>query len=188
MLAIGKRQRVHKFQGQIVDSLMILSSSLRAGLSFLQAIEVLCEEMPAPVSQEFRLVLHEQKLGRSIEDALGNLRKRMRLEETNLVVSSILIARETGGDLPRVLSRLADTIRDNLKLKEKISTLTLQGRLQGVIMAMLPFAFAYFIYKQNPGHFDVMLETELGRKLLAGAAILQIVGIILIKKVSTMKF
>ena len=86
-----------------------------------------------------------------------------------------------------VLSRLTDTIRDNLKLKEKIATLTLQGRMQGIIMMILPIGFAYFVYKQNPGHFDVMIQTELGRKLLALAVCLQIVGMILIKKISTMR-
>jgi tight adherence protein B len=188
MISMAKRQRLKKFRSQLVDSLMILSSSLKAGLSFLQAIEVLIEEMPPPISQEFNLILGENKLGLSLEESFNKMRARIPIEEVNLIVSSILIARETGGDLPRVLSRLTNTIRDNLKLKEKISTLTLQGRLQGIIMIMLPIAFAYFVYKKNPGHFDVMLQTELGRKLLFLAAALEIVGIILIKRISTMKF
>jgi tight adherence protein B len=188
IISIAKQQRLKKFRGQLVDSLMIISSSLRAGLSFLQSIEVLCEEMPPPVSQEFNLILSENKLGVSMEDALKKLRKRIPSEEVNLIVTSILIARESGGNLPLVLSRLTDTIRDNLKLKEKIGTLTLQGRLQGVIMMILPIGFAYFVYKQNPGHFDVMMQTDTGRKLLALAIGLQIIGAVMIKKISTMKF
>lgn len=188
IIGIAKQQRLKKFGGQLVDSMMIISSSLKAGLSFLQSIEVLCEEMPPPVSQEFGLILSENKLGISMELALKKLRKRIPTEEVNLIVTSILIARESGGNLPLVLSRLTDTIRDNLKLKEKISTLTLQGRMQGIIMVLLPIGFAYFVYKQNPGHFDVMLQTELGRKLLGLAIALQIIGMIMIKKISTMKF
>jgi len=188
MISIAKQQRLKKFRNQLVDSMMILSSSLKAGLSFLQAIEVLCEEMPAPVSQEFGLILSENKLGISMEDSLKKLRLRIPTEEVNLIVTSILIARESGGNLPLVLSKLTETIRDNLKLKEKISTMTLQGRLQGVIMCLLPIGFAYFVYKQNPGHFDVMLQTDQGRKLLGLAVILQIVGMFMIKKISTMKF
>ncbi len=188
IISIAKKQRLKKFRGQLVDSLMIISSSLKAGLSFLQSIEVLCDEMPAPTSQEFGLVISENKLGVSMELALKKLRTRIPIEEVNLIVTAVLIARESGGNLPLVLSRLTDTIRDNLKLKEKIGTLTLQGRLQGIIMMILPIGFAYFIYKQNPGHFDVMLQTDLGRKLLGLAIGLEIVGIILIKKISTMKF
>ena len=188
IITIAKQQRLKKFRSQLVDSLMIISSSLKAGLSFPQSIEVLCDEMPPPISQEFNLILSESKLGVSMELALKKLRARIPTEEVNLIVTSILIARESGGNLPLVLSRLTGTIRDNLKLKEKIGTLTLQGRLQGIIMIILPIGFAYFVYKQNPGHFDVMLQTELGKKLLALAIGLQIVGVVMIKKISTMKF
>jgi len=188
IIAMAKQQRLKKFRSQLVDALMIISSSLRAGLSFPQSIEVLCEEMPPPISQEFNLILSQNKLGISMELALKNLRLRIPSEEVNLIVTSILIARESGGNLPLVLSRLTGTIRDNIKLKEKIGTLTLQGRLQGIIMIMLPIGFAYFVYKQNPGHFDVMMQTALGRKLLGLAIGLEIVGVIMIKKISTMKF
>lgn len=187
MAMLAKKHRLKKFQGQFVDSLMILSSSIKAGLSFVQAIEVLCEEMPAPISQEFNLVLKENKMGLSLEESLRRLRKRLPTEEVNLLVSSILVAREAGGELPRVLSRLAETVRNNMKLKEKIATLTLQGRLQGLIMMLLPFVFVIIIYRQNPSHFDVMLETETGRTLLIAAVGLQLVGMYLIKKTSTLR-
>ncbi len=184
---IIKQSRLKKFQGQLVDSLMILSSSLKGGLSFIQAIEVLVEEMPPPTSQEFDLVLKENKLGVSLEESLKKLRKRMPIEEVNLIVSSVLVARETGGELTKVFSRLTLTIRDNIKLKNKITTLTMQGRMQGIIMSILPVVFAIFIYKQNPNHFDIMLETSLGKMLLVGAAVAQIVGMYLIKRISTLR-
>jgi len=187
MATIATKARIRRFQGQLVDSLMILTSSLKAGLSFIQAIEVLCEEMPAPISQEFYLVLKENKLGVSLEESLRSLRKRIPLEEVNLVVTSILISRESGGELTKVFSRLTETIRNNIKLKEKISTLTLQGKLQGIIMMIMPFAFGYFVYKQNPDHFTVMLQDQQGRMLLFIAAGLQLVGMVLIKKFSTLK-
>ncbi|HOX54290.1 MAG TPA: type II secretion system F family protein, partial [Candidatus Omnitrophota bacterium] len=133
--AIIKHRRIKAFEGQLVDSLMILSSSLKGGLSLIQAIEALCEEMPPPISQEFNLILKENKWGVSLEESLRKLRTRMPLETVNLLVSSVLVARETGGELTKVFSRLTDTIRDNIKLKEKISTLTLQGRLQGIVMS-----------------------------------------------------
>ncbi|MFC1704494.1 type II secretion system F family protein [Candidatus Omnitrophota bacterium] len=184
---IIRQMRLKKFSSQMVDSLMILSSSLRGGLSLIQAIEVLCEEMPPPISQEFNLILQENKWGVNLEESLQRLRTRMPLEEVNLLVSSVLVARETGGELTRVFTRLIETIRNNIRLKEKIATLTLQGRLQGVIMSILPVGFAFFINKQQPDHFDIMWESYTGRKLLVTAVVLQILGIFLIKKISTLK-
>ena len=187
LIKLACQQRIKKFRGQLVDSIMILSSCLKAGLSFIQAIEVLCEEMPAPISEEFSLVLRENKLGMTLDESLRLLRKRIPLEEVNLLVSSILVAKETGGELPKVFSRLTETIRDGLKLKEKVTTLTLQGRLQGIIMSLLPVGFTWFIYKQNPHHFDIMFETEMGKLLLGAAVFAQILGMFFIKKISSIK-
>ena len=180
-------QRKQRFQTQLVDGLMILSSSLKGGLSLLQSIEVLVEEMPAPLSQEFGLVLRENKMGVALEDSLKRLNERVDMEEVKLLTNSILVARETGGDLTKVLSRLSTTIRDNSKLKDTIRTLTLQGRLQGLIMSILPFVFIFGVVTFNREHFDVMFQNEMGRLLLFVAVILQVVGIILIHKFSTIR-
>ena len=96
----------------------------------------------------------------------------MGIEELNLVVSSILVARETGGDLTKVFSRLVTTIRDNRKLKDNIKTLTLQGRLQAVIMSFLPFLFVAWVLTVDKNHFDIMLQSDIGRFLLILAVIL----------------
>lgn len=187
MGGIIKQRRIRAFESQLVDSLMILSSSLKGGLSLIQAIEALCEEMPPPISQEFDLVLKENKWGVSLEESLRKLRDRMPLESVNLLVSAVLVSRETGGELTKLFSRLTDTIRDNLKLKEKIGTLTLQGKMQGVVMSILPIIFTFFITRQNPDHFNIMWENELGRKLVVAGIFLQVVGILLIKKISTLR-
>ena len=184
---LARKKRVKEFQSQLVDTLMIFSSSLKGGLSFIQALEIVCEEMPPPMSQEFGLVLKENKLGVPLEDSLEGFQKRMPLEEVHLIVTSILVARETGGELTKVFSRLVSTIRDNIKLKEKMATLTLQGRLQGIIMSFLPIIFAIFVYRQNPEHFNIMFETEKGKMLMIVAVVLQLVGMFMIKKISTIK-
>lgn len=185
MVQMQERNRRSKFNSQILDSIMILSSSLKGGLSLLQSLEVLVEEMPAPMSQEMGLVVRENKMGVTLEESLKHLMERMKMEELGLVVNSILVARETGGDLTKVLSRLSTTIRDNRKLKDSIKTLTMQGRMQGIIMSFLPFLFIWWVLSFNKGHFDIMLKSELGRMLLFIAAILQTVGMVLIKKFST---
>ena len=187
IIRLMERQRRHKFLSQLVDGLMVISSSLKGGLSLLQAIEVLVEEMPAPISQEFGLVLRENKIGVTLEDSLKRLNERLKLEELGLLINSVLVARETGGDLTKVFSRLSSSIRDNHKLKESIRTLTLQGRLQGMIMSILPFIFVWWVLTFNRQHFDIMLNTEQGRMLLFIAGGLQILGIFLIHKFSTIR-
>jgi len=180
-------QRMMKFNSQILDAIMILSSSLKGGLSLLQAFEVLIEEMPAPMSQEVGLVVRENKMGLPLEESLRALAKRINQDELSLVINSILVARETGGDLTKVFSRLSTTIRDNRKLKDSIATLTMQGKLQGMIMSALPFMFVWWVLTFNKEHFNIMLQSELGRMLLGVAIFLQIVGLILIKKFSIIR-
>jgi tight adherence protein B len=179
-----KSIRRGRFQSQLPDAIMTISSSLKGGLSLLQAIEVLVEEMPAPISQEFGLVLRENKIGVPLEESLKHLHERMRLDELDLVLSSLVVAKETGGDLTKVLGRLTTTLRDNRKLKENIKTLTLQGRLQGLIMSALPFIFVFWVISFNKKHFEIMLNSDTGRALLVVAGILQVIGMFLINKFS----
>ncbi len=187
VLKMRDTKRRQQFNGQLLDAIMILSSSLKGGLSLSQALEVLEEEMPAPMQQEIGLAVRENKMGVSLEESLRHLGKRMNMEELNMVVNSILVARETGGDLTKVFSRLATTIRDNRKLKDSIRTLTLQGRMQGVIMSSLPFVFVWWVIAFNRNHFNIMLESETGRMLLIVAIVLQVVGMVLIRKFSEIK-
>lgn len=187
ILKIRFAKRKQKFSAQLLDAINLMSSSLKGGLSLLQAIEVVAEEMSAPVSQEFGYVIRENKIGVSFEDSLAHLKERMPAEELSLIVSSILVARETGGDLTKVFSRLSVTIRDNNKLKENIKTLTLQGRLQAVIMSVLPFCFVGWVITVNKHHFDIMLQNDMGRFLLILAVILQVVGMFLIRKFSIIR-
>ena len=187
ILKMRYRKRMQKFGDQILDAINMLSSCLKGGLSLLQGFEVLVEEMPAPMSQELGLVIRENKMGIPLEESLDRLNKKMNMEDLSLVVNALMVARETGGDLTKVLSRLTVTIRDNRKLKESIKTLTLQGRMQGVIMSFLPIVFVFWVLSVNKGHFDIMLNSDIGRLLLAIAVVLQIVGMILIKIFSTIK-
>jgi len=187
IIKLRYKQRIQKFNGQLLDAINLLSSCLKGGLSLLQGFEVLIEEMPAPISQEFGLVVRENKMGIPLEESLVRLNKRMDIEELGLIVNALLVARETGGELTKVFSRLSVTIRDNRKLKESIKTLTLQGRLQGAIMSVLPILFVAWVVSVNKHHFDIMLNSDIGRLLLIVAVILQVVGMILIKKFSTIK-
>jgi tight adherence protein B len=179
-----KARRRELFRNQLPDGIMVLSSSLKGGLSLMQAIEVVVQEMPVPFNQEFGLVLRENKIGVPLEESLKHLHERLHFEELDLVINAILVSKETGGDLTKVLAKLLVTMRDNRKLKETIKTLTLQGKLQGIIMSALPFLFIAWVLTFNRNHFDIMLSSETGRVLLLVAVALQLAGMVLINKFS----
>ncbi|MBU1125314.1 MAG: type II secretion system F family protein [Candidatus Omnitrophica bacterium] len=184
VIKIMQAKRRADFEAQLLDAIQVMISSLKGGLSFQQAIEVMVEELPAPMSQEFGLVLKETKMGITLEQSLKHLSERMKMSDLNLLVNAISVAKETGGDLTRVLHRLSLTIRDNRKLKESVSTLTLQGRIQGVIMSILPFIFTGSVLSFNREHFDIMLKSDTGKILLGVAVVLQMVGVLLIHRFS----
>lgn len=171
-----KKKRYEKFHKLLVDSLMLMSSCLRAGLSMLQSFTVVAEEMPSPVNQEFGLMLKEIRMGVSIEDAMIHFRDRMPSDDTNLLVTAILVARETGGDITGIFQRLVETLRERNKIKEKIKTLTFSAKLQGILMGLLPIVFMWFTTKVNPDHMQFFLTDPLGRLCLIGVIVMQIVA------------
>lgn len=174
-------RRLRRFNSQLVDGLMILTGSLKAGLSMLQAIEVLVEEMPPPVSQEFGLVLRENAMGVPLDESLERLNSRMKSDELNLIVTAVLVARDSGGDLTRTFTQLMTTIREKRKLTEKARTLTTQGKIQGIVMSIIPIFFGVAIYMKNPEFLKLMMYTEDGRVLLAIAGFLWIIGVVLLR-------
>ncbi len=180
MISAMDRRRRQKFILQLVDGLMVMNSCLKGGLTLVQSFEILAEEMSAPLSNEVALLNREIKVGVTLEEALLRLEKRMPSEEMTLVTSAVLVARETGGDLTKVFSRLVETIRDRIKLREMVTTLTLQARLQSIIISLLGPVFFVIVKKIRPDHFDIMWKDDLGRIFLLAAIGLQILGIILI--------
>ncbi|MBU0693049.1 MAG: type II secretion system F family protein [Candidatus Omnitrophica bacterium] len=173
-----------QFDNQIVNTINCVASSLKGGLSIFQALGVVVEDMPSPTKEQFAWIVKENKMGITLEDSLARLNDRMKLENLQLVINAVLVAKETGGNLPKILARVVTAIRDNRKLKTRMRVLTLQGKMQGIIMSILPIAFIFFVKSTNPHHFDIMFQTELGKMLLAAALILQIVGMFFIIKLS----
>lgn len=173
-------KRRGRFQAQLVDALMILSASLKAGMSILQALEVLAEETTAPMSDEISLALKEVKMGLSVDESFSRLKKRMPIDELNLMVTTMLVARETGGDITGVFNKLIETIRDRQKLKERVKTLTVIPRLQGWIMAAIPVVFAVFVTGINKEYFGQFFGDPMGQLLAAVAGGLWLLSLILI--------
>jgi tight adherence protein B len=184
---VVKQRRQIKFIGQLNDILMIMSSSLRGGLSLVQAAEPVSEDMDKPASDEFSLMVREIKMGVSLEDALRRLAERVPSDEIDLIVSAILVAQETGGDLIKTFKNLVITMRDKARVKEMISTLTLQAKIQGFIMFILPFAFIAVVLKSNPQHFQPFFQSDLGRVMLFAAIGVEIIAMFLIYMFSKIK-
>ncbi|VAX38285.1 hypothetical protein MNBD_UNCLBAC01-1586 [hydrothermal vent metagenome] len=182
-----KQQVQEKFGNQLIDALMIMSSSFRGGLSLIQAMEAVVDEMPDPINKEFGIVLGENKMGVSLEEALYHLYERMPINALQQMITAILLARETGGNLPIIFNRIVTNIREVKKIRQNIQTLTLQGKIQGVVMSLLPVAFVSIVYSSNRRVFDNMLASDVGRGMLIYAAISWVLGGFFVWKISTIK-
>jgi len=179
------RKSRDKFSDQLVDALMIMSSSFRGGLSLIQALEAVVDEMPDPINKEFGTVLGENKMGVSLEEALNHMYDRMPSSALQQMITAILLARETGGNLPAIFNRIVTNIRETKKIQQNINTLTVQGKIQGFVMSLLPIAFGFIVYTSNRRVFEHMFTSDLGRALLIYALISQLIGTFLIWKIST---
>lgn len=180
-------QNKKKFDDQLIDALMIMSSSFRGGLSLIQAMEAVVDEMPDPINQEFSTVLGENKMGVSLDEALNHLYNRMPSSALQQLITAILLARETGGNLPVILQRIIDVVREQKRIMGQIETLTLQGKIQGIVMSLLPIGFCVVIGSSNPGFFDHMLSSPTGRALLVYAAVSEVLGAMMIWRISSFK-
>ncbi|MDR2851848.1 MAG: type II secretion system F family protein [Burkholderiaceae bacterium] len=180
-----KHKRQMKLIAQMPDALNMMAGSLRAGASLALAMDLVCAEMPPPFSQELSLVLREQKLGVSLDDAFDSFAKRINLEEVNLMASAITIANDTGGNLSEVLERLASTLRAKAAMEGKIRALTSQGKLQGIVVGLLPIFLAFVLYQMEPEAMARLFTTFYGWATMAAIATLLILGGFFIKKIVT---
>jgi tight adherence protein B len=176
-----------KFNDQLTDAIMIMSSSFRGGLSLVQAFESVVDEMPEPVKGEFGVVLGENKMGVSLDESLNRLYRRMPSPAMQQMVTAILLARETGGNLPVIFSRIVSSTRERKKIEKSLQTLTVQGKIQAFVMTGLPVFFFFTVSGSNPHFFDSMMNSPNGQKLLIICIVLWILGALSIWKISTFK-
>ncbi|MFO7830373.1 MAG: type II secretion system F family protein [Desulfuromonadaceae bacterium] len=184
ILKLMIKKRMQKFERQLPDALLMLSGSLRAGASVPIALDSLIKESPAPLSQEFSLMVREQKLGLDLETTVRNMERRIPLESLSMSLSAILISREVGGDLAQTLESLADTLRRKLTMEGKIQSLTAQGKLQGVVMSALPLFLMLVLLKLEPEAMGMMFTTRMGWAVLFLILCMQTLGFIAIRKIT----
>ena len=180
---IIKNRRDRKFGLQLVDALMNISSALRSGFSLPQAFELIQREMENPISQEFRLVNQETRIGVPMGEALEHFLERMPTEDLDLVVTAILVSQEVGGSLAEVMDNIARTTRERHTIEGKVRALTSQGRMQAVILGAVPIVLGLVINWLNPGLFAPMIETFQGWLLFGLIAVLEVVGILVVRKI-----
>ncbi|HWQ15915.1 MAG TPA: type II secretion system F family protein [Roseiflexaceae bacterium] len=146
------KSRVTKFNNQLGDTINMLANSLRSGYSLLQSMELVSREAPQPTAAEFRRVVQEVGLGLSTEDALANLMKRVPSDDLDLMITAVNIQMESGGNLAQILETIGHTIRERVRIKGEIQTLTAQGRISAYVITGLPIGLAIFITMINPGY------------------------------------
>ena len=176
-------RRVKKFVHQMVDGLSLMSNAMRSGLNVPQALQLVCDEMPNPISQEFGLVLSQNKLGVTLEDAMSNLSVRMPHDDIEMFTTSVNILKETGGNLAETFDSISFTIRERIKVESKIAAMTAQGVMQGVIVVLMPFALGGILYVIDPARVAPMFTTIPGWILLLLMMGLQAAGGFMIWKI-----
>lgn len=181
LIRIDRREA--SFTNQLGDCLMMVANAMRAGFSFLQAMELISKEMEPPISEEFKHVMRDISLGASVERALEDMDKRVGSPDFSLVVTAVLIQQQVGGDLARILDTISDTIQDRIRMRREVRTLTTQGRVSGWILVALPVALGLLLHILVPGYMDILFEHRLGQMAIIAAIIMEIVGFFIIQRI-----
>lgn len=173
----AKFKRMHNLLLQLPDSLDLVARALRAGHAFSGGIKMVADEMAEPISSEFRATFDELNYGLSLEDAMLNMSERVDIPDMKYFVISVLIQRETGGNLAAVLDKIAQIIRDRLRMLGRIRVLSSQGRLEAWILSILPFSVAGIMFLVWPEFMSVLWKDPAGQVMIATAAVMMVTGI-----------
>jgi tight adherence protein B len=176
-------RRVKTFTLQMVDGLSLMSNGMKSGLSVVQSMGLVVQELPDPIRQEFNLVLSENKLGVSIEEAFNNLAKRIQSDDVEMFVTSVNILKETGGNLAETFDTITTTIRERIKLEQKIDAMTAMGRMQGMILLAVPGVLGVFIYMSDPDFMRPLFTTTFGWIILLVVVTLEVLAYVTISQI-----
>lgn len=176
-------KRLKKINSQLGDTIAILSNSLKAGHSFFQAVDSVSRELTGPMADEFAKLQKEISFGINTEIALENMVNRVGSDDLELMVTAVLIQRQVGGNLAEVLDNISDTIRQRIRAKGEIRTLTAQGRMSGWIISLLPFLLAIAISIISPQQMKTLISSPIGIIMILIAFIMEFLGIIFVRKI-----
>jgi tight adherence protein B len=181
-----RTQRFDKFEQGLPDTLDLMVSALRAGHSFNSALGLAADESPNPIGKEFRICFDEQNYGLELKTAMSNLSVRVPLQDLKIVITAILIQKESGGNLAEVFDKAAYVIRERFRLKRQVRVHTAQGRLTGWILSFLPVVLGIALYLINPESMSLLWTRPIGIKLLYLSGSMTIVGALIIRKIVNM--
>ncbi|HIF64478.1 MAG TPA: secretion system protein [Deltaproteobacteria bacterium] len=188
ILLMQRKRRFAAFDRQLPDALTMMKNSLQAGYTLNKAMQVIAEEMEAPVGEEFRDTVEEMRLGVPLSQAMNNLRRRIENNNLDIFITAVLIQFEVGGSLTELLENVSETIRERFRMEGEVKSLTAEGRISGIVVGVLPIALVAIISVMQPDYLEPLLATETGHKLLGLAAVLETLGFLAIRKVSRVNF
>ena len=186
-LMLRRRRRLRKFAKQLPDALELIARALRAGHSLASGFHLVSEEMTAPIGLEFQRVFEENNLGIPFDDALNALTDRVPNLDLRFFVTALILQRQTGGDLAEILDKIGELIRDRFRIWGQVQALTGEGRLSGIVLLALPPVLFATVYYLNPEYVGVLFTDPMGKKMLAGGVILQVLGALVIRKIVNIK-
>lgn len=182
-----RRRRLKLFAVQLPEALDMLARALRAGQSLSAGFNMVSSEIGVPLGREFQRVFEEQNLGIPLEEALDNMAERVPNLDLKFFCTAVILQRQTGGDLAEILDKIARLIRERFQIWGQIQALTGEGRLSGIVLLALPVALFVVVYRMNPDYVTVLFTDPMGKKMLAFAVFLQILGAICIQKIVNIK-
>ena len=181
------KRRMKQFTNQLGDAIAMMSNAIKSGFTFQQAMDIVAKEIKGPISEEFVRALNEIQLGVTLEEALEGICQRVKDDDFEMVAMSVVIQRQVGGNLSQILDTVGETIRDRIKLRGEIKSLTAEGVISGWTIALLPVIVGLFCNAVNPDYFKGMLDTDIGKYLGIACLVSEIIGGLVIRWIINVK-
>jgi len=182
-----RKKRAKQLNDQLPQALSLISNGLRAGFSFPQAMAVVGREMEAPIADEFSKVLRDNSYGKNMDEALLDLSKRTADEDLDIFITTLLIHLQVGGDLSEILDTISETIRERVKLKGDIRTMTAQSQMSAVVIGILPLVIAGAMFLLNPSYIGLLFSDPLGLMMVGAAGAMMLLGAFLLSRIVKVK-
>jgi tight adherence protein B len=178
-----RKSRIAKLNAQLPEALMIISNALKAGFGLLQALNNAADNLSHPISTELSRTIHEMNIGSTAEEAMLGLSERAGSYDLDIVVTAILVQRTVGGNLGEILDTVAETMRERIRIRGEIQTLTAQQKLTGMVIGALPIGVGILFQLMSPGYISPLFVTVLGKVMLGVAVVLEVIGVMVIQRI-----
>ena len=178
-----RNQRIAKLNSQLPEALTIISNALKAGFGLLQALHNASDQLDHPISTELGRTIHEMNIGSSAEESLIALSERSGSYDLDIVITAILVQRSVGGNLGEILDTVAETMRERIRIRGEIKTLTSQQKLTGIVIGFLPIGIGVLFQIMSPGYINPLFTTTMGKVMIGAACVLEVIGVMVIQRI-----